>query len=336
MYRHPVPNQEKIDNSLLIFTKKKVIFLGLFVLGILVIIKIIGGHVSANSLKIESGTKGNCLDLHTNNESINSSISSWECNGSVAQEWESNGTFITHSNKYCISVIGDKKQVNSLVGLNYCNNNPGQVWLNFRNGFQNPNSGLCLTTDTSNPHKQLYITDCNQKIGQVWLISPKSNSYNTSCTINEGAAIACIAEKEWTLWESGKKNHAVLLSAYTDGAPYEEWCADYVSYIYKTAGYPFTKGEADKWDENIAGNIQNMGFTKHLVSTGYIPKTGDVAYFDYNGGHVEIVVSGGKNPSFIYGNSAKIDPTTGNGQMMANTIISDGEFGKLIYYLSPI
>jgi len=78
-----------------------------------------------------------------------------------------------------------------------------------------------------------------------------------------------------------------------------------------------------------------MGFTQHYANTGYIPKTGDVAYFNYNGGHVEIVVSGGSKPTFVYGNSATIDPTTGNGEMEANTETSDGSLGQLVYYLSP-
>ena len=125
------------------------------------------------------------------------------------------------------------------------------------------------------------------------------------------------------------------MTGYTDGAPYEEWCADFVSYIYKEAGYPFTGGETNGWDENNANKIQFMGFVKHDPAN-YTPKPGDVGYFNYNGGHVEIVISGGAHPTFIYGNSATIDPTTGNGQMESNTIVQDGSLGHLVYYLSPI
>ena len=77
-----------------------------------------------------------------------------------------------------------------------------------------------------------------------------------------------------------------------------------------------------------------MGFSYHNASS-YTPRPGDVAYFDYSGGHVEIVVSGGPTPTFVYGDSANIDSSTGNGEMEANTIISDGSMGQVLYYLSP-
>ena len=165
---------------------------------------------------------------------------------------------------------------------------------------------------------------------EVWTsdISPSCNN------LSQGDKVACTAVQEWTRWQSGTPSHETLLNTYTDGAPYEEWCADFVSYIYKEAGYPFTGGETNGWDENIASNIQYQGFTLHQ-SPGYTPQPGDVAYFDYSGGHVEIVVSGGSKPTFVYGNSATIDPTTGNGEMEANTITSKGSEGQVVYYLSP-
>ena len=146
--------------------------------------------------------------------------------------------------------------------------------------------------------------------------------------------IACNAVKEFTAWQSSGSNHESLLTTYTDGTPSEEWCADFISYVYKEAGYPFTNGSADGWDENSAGNVQYMGFTMHQAGNGYVPETGDVAYFDYPGGHVEIVVSGGTTPTYVYGDSAEIDPTTGNGQMKSNTIQSDNN-GQVMYYLTP-
>ena len=114
----------------------------------------------------------------------------------------------------------------------------------------------------------------------------------------------------------------------------EEWCADFVSYVYKQAGYPFLYGERDGWDEYYAPNIQNQGFIYHSAAS-YIPHAGDVAFFDYNGGHVEIVAVGGSKPIFIYGDSGTIDKTTGNGDMAENTITNDGYAGQVIYYLSP-
>jgi cell wall-associated NlpC family hydrolase len=145
--------------------------------------------------------------------------------------------------------------------------------------------------------------------------------------------IACSAIKEWGLWVASNTNHEALLTNYTDGTPSEPWCADFVSYVYKEAGFPFTGGSADGWDQNDANAVQYMGFTMHPADGSYQPKPGDVAFFSYPGGHVEIVVSGGSKPTFVYGDSAQIDPTTNNGQMKANTITSDSS-GQLEYYLS--
>jgi cell wall-associated NlpC family hydrolase len=125
-----------------------------------------------------------------------------------------------------------------------------------------------------------------------------------------------------------------LLNDYTEGNINEEWCADFVSYIYREAGYPFTDGERNNWDQYTAGDVQYMGFTLHPAGS-YMPEPGDVAYFDYPGGHVEIVVSGGKHPTFIYGDAGTIDPATHNGDMTENSFTNDGAAGQVVYYLSP-
>jgi hypothetical protein len=220
-----------------------------------------------------------------------------------------------------------------------CNGSDGQVWLRDQGGYQNPNSTLCLSASTKNPHQSLFIATCNNLYDsyETWSPVVSSNSskiltYN--CSGSEGQLVACYAEKEWTTWNDKTISHEQLLSSYTDGAPYEEWCADFVSYVYREAGFAFTQGSADGWDENNANYIQYMGFTMHMAGSGYRPQPGDVGYFDYNGGHVEIVISGGSHPTFIYGDSATIDPSTGNGQMKTNTIIGN-EYGQIVYYLSP-
>jgi hypothetical protein len=146
--------------------------------------------------------------------------------------------------------------------------------------------------------------------------------------------VACYAERQWAAWQAGSSNHQALLTDYTDGNSYEEWCADFVSYVYREAGYPFTNGERDGWDEYDADNIQYMGLTMHAASN-YTPQPGDIAYFDYPGGHVEIVVAGGPHPTFIYGDSNTIDPTINNGDMNEDSLTSDGAAGQVMYYLSP-
>ena len=298
---------------------------------IFALVRISQSHVSADSSKISSGIKDYCLDDHQDSTVSDSVVDNWQCNNSAAQVWSANYETIIH-NTDCLTVKGDSTQQNSPIVLSKCISSPGQVWLRDLTGYFNPNSGLCLSTSQNLTDNQLVAANCDlTKASQTW--TPSSS--NLSCVGSRGDKVSCNAIKEWSSWQAGSNNHTNLLNSYTDGAPYEEWCADFVSYIYKEAGYPFTGGEADGWDENIAGNIQNQGFTDHPVASGYLPKAGDVAFFDYPGGHVEIVVSGGKNPTFVYGDSATIDPTTGNGQMEANTITNVSGLGQVTDYLSP-
>lgn len=298
------------------------------------LIKLSGGNASAASgLKIVSGIAGECLDDYTGKLVSNNPVDAWGCNGSSAQSWSVTYDSIEHAGKYCLSVAGNSKNVGAEMVLNTCSNAPGQIWLRDKSGYINPNSGLCLDNSS-----QLTLESCRELASASETWTP--DNYNgkavglPSCDGAEGQKIACEAATEWAHWQNSN-NHLALLNTYTDNTPYEEWCADFVSYVYKQAGYPLTSAY-DGWDENDANNLQNYPeFTEHQASSGYVPKAGDIAWFNYDGGHVEIVVSGGSRPTFVYGNSGQIDPTTGNGNMRTNTLTSDGSEGQLVYYLSP-
>ncbi len=317
------------------------IFLVVLAFGLFFGFRYLQDHVSAATSKITSGVSGYCLDDHKDIVTNSAVVDDWGCNGTSAQDWVATDTTITHDDKYCLSVQDNSTDKEANVTLDSCNGAPGQVWLRDQTGYQNPNSGLCLSTSPSQTDGHLFLDSCSNLSSQqeTWSpvsLSDKSGKDSITCSGSEDEKVACYAVKEWTSWQSGTISHENLLNSYTDGAPYEEWCADFVSYVYKEAGYPFTQGETNGWDENIAGNIQNQGdFTMHSASSGYVPHAGDVAFFDYPGGHVEIVVSGGKTPTFVYGDSATIDPSTGNGDMEANTITSEPNLGQLTYYLSP-
>jgi hypothetical protein len=324
------------------FTHRAFMFILCLVVVAIGSFRVVDNHASAAgaSSRISSGIKGYCLDVHKDDVIAGSEIDIWKCNSTIAQSWQVNESNIVHDNKYCLAVSNNATTVNSPVVLDPCSNEPGQVWLSEKMGFYNPNSDMCLTAPTDNSQIQLFISSCSNLSSpqETWNLQDllgKDLTLNPQCSGAEGEMVACNAEKEWSLWQSGSISHESLLNTYTDGAPYEEWCADFVSYVYKQAGYPFTQGEADGWDESNANLVQNDGFTIHQANSGYIPQPGDVAYFNYLSGHVEIVVAGGKNPTFIYGNSGTIDPTTGNGQMEANTITQKTGEGQLIYYLTP-
>ncbi len=152
----------------------------------------------------------------------------------------------------------------------------------------------------------------------------------------EGQQLAATAKYEYCVWNGGKNwqgNHVsqnTLMSLYTDGSPHEEWCADFISYVFKAAGFKFTKGTSG-WDEKASSLIVDMNGV-HRDAAGHKPQLGDVVYLqgsDYPAGHVEIVVNT-KPLTFIYGNSGTIDPTTGNGEMREGGLPTD-----IQYYISP-
>jgi len=286
-------------------------------------------HASADENAIHSGLAGTCLDVFHSGTADGTSIDAAPCNGTGAQAWTTTATAIHHAGSdKCVGATSG-----GTVTLQTCSNAAGQVWLRDRQGYFNPDSGKCLSVAKAGAQARLASCDDLAAAAEQWM--PATDAQMPLCSGGEGQAVACNAVKQWTVWQASGSNHEALLTTYTDGTPYEEWCADFVSYVYKQAGYPFTNGSADSWDENDANAVQYMGFTMHPASSDYVPKAGDVAFFNYPGGHVEIVVSGGKKPTFVYGNSAQIDPATGNGQMKANTITRDGDDGSVVYYLSP-
>ncbi len=309
----------------------------LIIFGAISSFRFVSSHAVAATPQIKSGIFSLCLDDYHSEHPNGAKVDAATCNNTSAQAWTAGNGTITHDTNDCLTVQNNGKNQGDKVIMASCNAAPGQVWLRDREGYFNPNSGLCLTVPSSEAGAQLTINTCQNPTQPYETWTPVHAAVaSDSCTVgSEGQKIACIARQQWSVWQTGSPDHESLLNTYTDSAPYEQWCADFVSYVYKQAGYPFTGGEADDWNESNANNIQNLGFTQHSAASGYIPQAGDVAYFDYNGGHVEIVVSGGQTPTFIYGDSATIDPTTGNGQMMANTITQDGTMGQVVYYLSP-
>jgi hypothetical protein len=312
----------------------------MLLVSVIAIFRLVQSHVSADIPRISSGLSGYCLNDYGGQNVADASVDTWKCNDTTSQDWVATIDTITHDDTSCLAVQGDAVNSGSSVVMDPCNGAAGQVWLRDQTGYQNPNSGLCLTASPSRPNDQLYISNCNNLASsqETWTpTSPATKSSKTDlpCTGTEGQKVACYTIKQWTAWQSGLISHESLLNTYTDGAPNEEWCADFISYVYKQVGYPFTQGDTSGWDENVADNIQYMGFTRHPAMSGYVPLAGDVAYFNYGGGHVEIVVSGGQTPTFVYGDSGVTDPTTGNGQMTTNTITQKANEGQLIYYLSP-
>ena len=110
--------------------------------------------------------------------------------------------------------------------------------------------------------------------------------------------VVCLAEQELSLWKSQPGYPHTSYAAtgflkYSDGW-YEEWCADFASWIYNQAGYPFSGGQAGGWmlagvSEIQALGQQNQKFHWHPASSNYVPKPGDLAI--HGGDHVNIFIS---------------------------------------------
>lgn len=116
-----------------------------------------------------------------------------------------------------------------------------------------------------------------------------TGSVNCSSDNTSGAAgnlsqvrqnVVCIAEQELALWNNGTMKPGTDFEKYSDGND-QLWCADFVSWVYNQAGYPFTGGDSGGW--RFAGVIQiyeignlNQKFHYH-PSGGYTPKPGDMA-----------------------------------------------------------
>lgn len=286
-------------------------------------------HASSRGTLVKSGYDGYCLDNYHDQNITGNQVDIWSCDGGASQDWDVSLTSIAKPGNLCLSA----NSVTS-ISLENCNQSGKQVWLEDDNQLYNPHFGLCLTANSSGNGQVLVLESCGLTDKASQEFNPSIDLSDVPCSGSQGQKVACTAVKEWILWQAHPNDRINYLTTITGGAPYEEWCADFVSYIYQQAGYPFSNGNYDNWDENIAGDIVNQGFTVDQ-SSSYVPQPGDVAYFDYPGGHVEIVIVGGKNPTFIYGDSDTIDPYINNGAMGANDITNQPGLGSVQYYMSP-
>lgn len=154
---------------------------------------------------------------------------------------------------------------------------------------------------------------------------------NTSTsTSQDGSSIVKVANDEYAKNKDAREWDPELLK-YTDGNK-EQWCADFVSWVYKTAGTPFTEGASGGWRQASTGTLKKYLEKNHTYfDVGQQkPQAGDVAFFN---GHVSIVYSyndqeqtmvtiGGNESSRIRKTSMKVEVGAGNG------LVGFGRLGK--------
>jgi hypothetical protein len=159
--------------------------------------------------------------------------------------------------------------------------------------------------------------------------------------------IVCIAQQQLAIWQSkpGYPNPAYSEYGYkTDPTNYsqgrtEEWCADFVSWVYWKAGDQL---QSPDWNVSYVPNIQSIGalnppFHWHPANSGYTPKPGDLAIHGSN--HVNIFISAtgtGGNIRTTYIGGDQGSPPYPGGSIVSTEQGSGGYYSNGITgYVSP-
>lgn len=191
-------------------------------------------------------------------------------------------------------------------------NDVAQATLDFLLGFENGSLAVRQNPELAFYSKRLAYAE--QILGQYGGSAVASTGQ--TCTGSASGSIAQIALGEVGTHETNGDNDSATCK-YQGSAcpPGQEWCADFVSWVYNQAGSPFTGGLDGGWRipgaaavaEWFKANGTWINYTGHLPPTGSkdAPQPGDVIYYPDNGGHVNIVVSyDGKTIMTVGGNES--------------------------------
>ena len=213
----------------------------------------------------------------------------------------------------------------------------------------NASSGSTATTSGTATGCATAVT-CAPTTGST----PADNKAGTVNTVSTGTLstvrqnVVCLAQQELALWESQPGYPTPAYSAtgylkYSDGVA-EEWCADFVSWIYKQAGYPFTGGSSGGWRLPGVAGIYALGnkegsFHWHSESSNYVPKPGDIAiHYDATQKnpyvHTNIFISSTAGSSIYIGGDQGSGPYPGGSNVSIETAggyYNDGIIG----YVTP-
>ena len=215
-----------------------------------------------------------------------------------------------------------------------------------------PASDLQYSGGTSNPPGNYTSTSgCNGGSGGG------SGGGTVNCSSDTATAglsqtrqkVVCIAEQQYNLWSTGQVTPAQGLFTYTQGSS-EEWCADFVSWVYMEAGDPFLTPDWRIGAVTIGTpSVQSLpqeNPTFHLHSYPYVPQPGDLAIIPAQ--HVELVVGvnsagitqiGGDEGSVAdsggYGGDPTASPPVPNESQVLESLVP-GYYGQgITYYVSP-
>jgi len=185
------------------------------------------------------------------------------------------------------------------------------------------------TTTQSGPTTTTSTTTSTGDTSCVSSVSCNSSSPTTASTASNPDVstlrqnVICIALNEYNEhWLAGPAlsiSDLDYFTTYTEGR-HENWCADFVSWVYNQAGYPIS-GSSTDWDWPGVALIHSsaingtIGFTWHAAGSGYTPQPGDLVPLSSPGNpdyHIEMVVSvNGPTITYIAGD-------TGNSSLFPN------------------
>jgi beta-glucanase (GH16 family) len=131
-----------------------------------------GGGSGGSTGAVTSGIAGKCLDDFAGSSANGAKADLYDCNGTAAQSWTSNGSTLQINGK-CLDVTGASTTNGALTELWDCNGGGNQVWQRGANdALINPASGKCLDDPGSSTTNgtQLELWDCNGGSNQQWTL----------------------------------------------------------------------------------------------------------------------------------------------------------------------
>jgi hypothetical protein len=318
-------NQRGFDHVIMV-----ICFVLIFgVIGVFFLIKDYA-DTSGYTFRLDYGAKGSlCLDDLGNSKSAGNEIDVYTCKpNDTAQIWTKvgSGNFALKSSisgsNICIQAgagIGVSGHRVPVTTATCRTSNSSQLWhwsLSAPSELVSSASGGCMN-DAANggSTSPIIIYKCTPATSNArWYESVAKISSGTtnggsssavaSCakTGNEGQTIANCALYQLDYWNNNPSRHAALIDTYCGGesdCENGEWCAGFVSYVYKESGYSF--GSVLK-AFNLGYQASLKGFT--FKST---PSVGAIAISTGGGnlGHAQIVYST-SGPTFISGNYGNI------------------------------
>lgn len=227
------------------------------------------------------------------------------------------GEFITNGPRYANALQSTTAHnplayLTDIVHDGYNSSDPA-TWQGYIDTVWSIEQGVVAYINSTNPPK---FPPSSQVVYNA--NSPADVSVSSDCSLSGGglANVVNIANQEYNLnpkpYGNEPSNCNANMLKYTNGVCYA-WCASFVSWVYKEAGAPFTKGYAGGWLHPLAAELKNwFENNKTYFKAGtQTPQPGDVVFWVgaegimTKPGHVGIVTSvSGSKFNDIEGNAA--------------------------------